>query len=91
MFAGVEKGGSSFRLVNDQANQGGTMNQRLLYQWEQLMSGHLPSLNSWQRANVALLSYGVMKAESCQQRQVAKAVSCGERVESAARRWRRFV
>jgi hypothetical protein len=67
------------------------MNQVLLYQWEQLLSAKLPSLNSWQRANVALLSYGVMRAESCQQRQVAQAVSCGERVESAARRWRRFL
>jgi hypothetical protein len=67
------------------------MNYELLYQWEKLLSDRLPSLNSWQVANVALLSYGVIQAESCQQRQVAQAISCGEAVESAARRWRRFL
>lgn len=67
------------------------MNYPLLYQWEQLLSAHLPSLNSWQCANVALLSLGVMQAENCQQRQVAQAISGGEQVESAARRWRRFL
>lgn len=67
------------------------MNHVLLYQWEQDLSAHLPSLNSWQCANVALLSLGVIQAENCQQRQVAQAISCGEQVESAARRWRRFL
>src|SRR5512134_2250229 len=67
------------------------MNYPLLYQWEQLLSAHLPSLNSWQQANVALLSYGVMRSESCQQGAIARAVSCGETVESTARRLRRFV
>lgn len=67
------------------------MNHGLLYQWEQQLAAHLPSLNSWQRANVALFSYGVIQAESCQQGRVARAVSCGEQVESAARRWRRFL
>jgi hypothetical protein len=78
-------------LVINQENQERAMNYALLYQWEELLSAHLPGFNSWQRANVALLSYGIMQAENCQQRQVAKAVSCGERVESAARRWRRFL
>jgi hypothetical protein len=32
-----------------------------------------------------------MKAEGCQQGEVARAVSCGERVESAARRFRRWL
>ena len=67
------------------------MNYPLLYQWEQLVTAQLPSLNSWQGANVALLSYGVMRAESCQQGAVARAVSCAEQVESTARRWRRFL
>jgi hypothetical protein len=68
-----------------------TMNYALLYQWETLLAGHLPSLNGWQRANIALFSYGVIRAESCQQETVARQVSCGEAVESAARRWRRFL
>jgi len=48
------------------------MNYPLLYQWEQLLSAHLPSLNSWQQANMALFSHGIMRAESCQQGQVAR-------------------
>jgi hypothetical protein len=67
------------------------MNYNLLYQWEAYVTAHLPCLNSWQGANVALLSYGIVKAESCQQGQVARQVCCGETVESAARRWRRFL
>jgi hypothetical protein len=67
------------------------MNYPLLYQWEELLSAHLSCLNSWQRANVALFSYGIIRAESCQQGSVARQVSCGERVESTARRWRRFL
>ena len=67
------------------------MNYKLLYQWEALVTEHLPCLNSWQGANVALFSYGVVKAESCQQGQVARQICCGETVESAARRWRRFL
>jgi hypothetical protein len=48
-------------------------------------------LNSWQQANVALFSYGIIRAESCQQESVARQVSCGEAVASTARRWRRFL
>ncbi len=67
------------------------MNLPLLYQWKQTLTSHLPGLNSWQVENVALFSYGVIRAESCQQAEVARQVTCGERVESAARRWRRFL
>jgi hypothetical protein len=67
------------------------MNYRLLYQWEQALAQHLPILNSWQQANVALFSYGIIRAESCQQGKVARQVSCAERVESTIRRWRRFL
>jgi hypothetical protein len=87
----LKKGGSSFTLVIDQDNQERTMNYALLYQWEQLLSAHLPSLNSWQRANVALFSYGIVKAESCQQGAVARQVSCGEQVDSTVKRWRRWL
>ena len=67
------------------------MNYPLLYQWEQELSQHLPMLNSWQQANVALFSYGIIRAESCQQGQVARQVNCAEAVESTVRRWRRFL
>ena len=35
----------------------------------------LGCLNSWQAANVALFSYGIIRAESCQQETVARQVS----------------
>jgi len=38
-----------------------------------MLSAHLPCFNSWQQANVALFSYGVIKAESCQQGEIARA------------------
>lgn len=67
------------------------MNHLLLYQWLTDVATHLPGLNSWQAENVALFSQGVIRAESCQQQQIARQVVCGERVESAARRLRRFL
>ncbi len=67
------------------------MNHRVLYQMEQHITAHLPCLNSWQGANVALFSLGVIEAESCQQSVVARKVSCGEKVESTERRWRRLL
>jgi hypothetical protein len=67
------------------------MNYPILYQWSERIATHLPSLNTWQVENVALFSQGVVKAESCQQQQIARQVACGERVESAARRLRRFL
>ena len=67
------------------------MNYPVLYQWQEEIANHLPCLNSWQIANVALFSLGVMQAESCQQQQVARAVVTGEEVESCTRRWRRYL
>lgn len=67
------------------------MNYQLLYQLQQELSAHLPGINSWQQANLALFSYGVIEAESCQQGEIARQVCCGERVESAARRFRRWL
>lgn len=67
------------------------MNYPLLYQWEEQLRSELPSLNSWQAANMALFSYGIIQAESSQQGAVARQVVCGEKVESASRRWRRFL
>ena len=67
------------------------MNYPLLYQWEQEIATHLDCFNSWQVVNVALFSYGIIRAESCQQSQVARQVSCGEQMMSTVRRWQRFL
>jgi hypothetical protein len=69
----------------------GTMNLKVLYQWEQTIAEHLPSLNTWQAANVALMSYGVMKAEGSQQQKVARQMRGREKIDSASRRIRRFL
>lgn len=67
------------------------MSYPVLYQWYKTVATNLPSLNTWQADNVSLFSIGVMKAESCQQQQVARQVATGEQIESCARRWRRFL
>lgn len=67
------------------------MNYKLLYQWGEELASRIPSLNAWQIENVALFSLGVIRAESCQQEEVARQVSCGEQVSSTSRRWRRFL
>jgi len=67
------------------------MNLKVLYQWKNEIANRLSSLNSWQVENVSLFSYGIICAESCQQGCVARQISCGERVDSASRRWRRFL
>jgi hypothetical protein len=53
----LAKWSSSFKL-EVLSKPEGTMNHKLLYQWEQEIAAHLPSLNRWQAANVALMSYG---------------------------------
>lgn len=67
------------------------MNVTLLYQWTNEIAMRLPSLNTWQATNVALFSLGIVQAESSQQHAIARQVACGERVDSAARRLRRFI
>jgi hypothetical protein len=67
------------------------MNEKLLYQWTNEIAMHLPDLNTWQVENLGLFSYGVIQAESCQQDEVSRQVSGGEKVESTSRRWRRFL
>jgi len=67
------------------------MNLPLLYQWQARLGKALSKLNSWQIENVGLFSYGVIRAESCQQGQIARQVNEHERVESTMRRWRRFL
>jgi hypothetical protein len=67
------------------------MNYPVLYQWTEEIANHLPGLNTWQAANIALFSQGVVQAESSRQETIARQVVCGERVASAARRLRRFL
>jgi hypothetical protein len=67
------------------------MSYPVLYQWKEEIAKRLPCLNGWQVENVGLFSLGIMCAESCQQQQVARQVATGEKVESCARRWRRFL
>ena len=67
------------------------MNHQVLYQVSEEINKWLPCLNSWQVANVSLFSQGIIMAQSCQQQQVARQVATAERVESCARRWRRFL
>ena len=67
------------------------MNHEILYQWTAEIAMQLPGLNSWQVANLALFSYGVIEAESSQQMKIARKVACGEQVVSAEKRLRRFI
>lgn len=67
------------------------MNYEVLYQWNKEITTHLPCLNSWQAENVALFSTGIIQAESCQQEKVAKQIVTAEKVDSAIKRWRRFL
>lgn len=67
------------------------MNAHVLYQWEEEIAGHLPNLNSWQQANLALFSYGVVLAGSSQQGSVARQVNGAEQVTSTVKRWQRFL
>jgi hypothetical protein len=67
------------------------MNLDILYQWTNELAMQLPGLNSWQAANLALFSYGVIEAESSQQMKIARKVVCGEQTASAEKRLRRFI
>ena len=67
------------------------MNYKILYQWKEEMASWLKSLNSWQLENVGLFSLAIVEAESCQQGPVARKAVGGEKVESAARRYRNFL
>jgi hypothetical protein len=83
---------SSYTLeVEQDFNQEGMMNRSLLYQWMDEIATWMPSLNTWQVENLALFSLGVIRAESSHQQAIARQIACGERVESAARRLRRFI
>lgn len=67
------------------------MNPNVLYQWSEEIANRFPCLNSWQMANVAQFSLGIIHAQNCQQQKVAQEVAVSERIDSCARRWRRFL
>jgi len=67
------------------------MNLEILYQWRNEIATHLPCLNAWQLKHLSEFSLGIIHAESCQQQQVARQVATKERVDSCARRWRRYL
>jgi hypothetical protein len=67
------------------------MNSTQLYQWEEEIAKHFNSLNSWQIVNVALLSYGIARAESCQQQKVARKLCSYGKWESTERRFQRML
>lgn len=67
------------------------MPQNILYQWETEIAKHLPSLNSWQVANVALFSYGVVQAESSQQTKICRRLSAYGQRPSLERRLQRLL
>ena len=92
MFGELKKGSSSKTLeICPKSRKVSTMNYPVLYQWTEEIANHFETLNVWQVGNVALFSLGVMKAQSSRQQAIARQVVCGERVDSAARRLRRFV
>jgi len=67
------------------------MPQEILYQWENEIATHLPSLNSWQVVNMALFSYGVVQAESSQQVQISRRLRAYGQRASLVRRLQRFL
>ncbi len=70
------------------------MNLSTTYQWENQIATHLPSLNSWQHANLALFSIGMIGAKSAQQRAIAlelQAQGHQAQSESLQRRLQRFL
>lgn len=67
------------------------MNYPVLYQWQEEIASQLSSLNSWQVANVALFSKGVMKAQDSQLRTIARQIVSDEKEDSAVKRLGRFV
>jgi hypothetical protein len=67
------------------------MNSPLLYQWEAEISKTFPSLGRWQVWTLALFSYGVVLAQSCQLLRVAQAVTGQWSAQSMERRLQRWL
>lgn len=67
------------------------MNQRLLYQWIELIRTQFTNLNKWQATGLALFSFGVVQAEHCQISKVAEALAGVGKLPSLERRLRRWL
>jgi hypothetical protein len=67
------------------------MNPTLLYQWQERLGKHLPSLNKWQMQNVALFSLGIIQARSSQQRHIVEHLAAMGQADSLKRRLQRFL
>lgn len=67
------------------------MNKGKLYQWMAEVTSQLNGLNRWQQDNIALFSYGMAAACSCQEWTIASYLSEHGQVASLRRRLQRFV
>lgn len=67
------------------------MNSPLLYQWCEQIDKTFPQLGRWQKLGLALLSYGVILAQSCTLSRVAQNLSPGEKTGAMERRLQRWI
>lgn len=67
------------------------MNLPLLYQWEALVDKAFPRLGRWQKLALALFSYGVVLAHSCNLNRVAQHLSGRAQASSLERRLQRWL
>ena len=67
------------------------MNLKIMYQLREEIATQMPSLNKWQRENLAMFALGVVKAEHCVQSKVARALRRVGKRASIERRMQRFM
>lgn len=67
------------------------MNSLLLYQWNEMIDKHFPELGRWQKRTLASLSYGMVAAENCRLRIVAKELTGKANASSMERRLQRWM
>lgn len=67
------------------------MNQKLLYQWIELIQMQFYNLGKWQAVGLAIYSYGVVLSGHCQGSKVAEALGFLGRFTSLERRFRRWL
>lgn len=67
------------------------MNLQIMYQFSEEIAIQMPSLNKWQRDNLAIFSLGVVEAESCIQGKVARRLRGVGKRQTVERRFQRFV
>lgn len=67
------------------------MNVPLLYQWKAMIDKGLPSMGRWQKLTLALLSYGILLAQSCTLSKVSQHLSGKAENSSLERRLQRWL